>query len=120
MRNWSSFCLSLAAAALFVSHPAYAAQHHKAHARAMHVRLAPADEYFGRQKMSILEVGNRLRDMARRLHDGGVSAQDIVHIAQMTDDSMRDWQRKYPGDPWLRKDRMALAHIYAAVRLLRH
>jgi hypothetical protein len=120
MRNWSSFYLSLAAAALFVSHPAYAAQHDKVHARAAHVRLAPADEYFGRQKMSILEVGNRLRDMTRRLHDNGASAQDIMHTALMTDDAMRDWQRKYPADPWLRKDRAALSHIYAAARLLGH
>ncbi|HLI95727.1 MAG TPA: hypothetical protein VKT72_06525 [Candidatus Baltobacteraceae bacterium] len=89
-------------------------------AQAAHVKLAPADEYFGRQKMSILEVGNRLRDMSRRLHSPAVNAQDIVHTASMTEDAMRDWQRKYPADPWLRKDRAALARIYGFVRRLRH
>ncbi len=109
MRVFASFFASIALAS-FIASPL---------AQAAHVKLAPADEYFGRQKMSILEVGNRLRDMNRRLHYTPVNAQDIVHTASMTEDAMHDWQRKYPGDPWLRKDRAALSRIYASVRRLR-
>lgn len=28
---------------------------------------------------------------------------------------MHDWERKYPGDPWLVKDFAALAHLYSRV-----
>ena len=102
------FALFVAAAAL-QSTPAFAASRHT-------VRLAPADEYFGRQKMSILEIGNRLRDVTARAGYQGRSAGDLLHTASMAEDAMRDWQRKYPGDPWLRKDRQVLAHIYKLLR----
>jgi hypothetical protein len=109
MRVFASLCTSIVLVSFLASPIAQAA----------HIRLAPADEYFGRQKMSILEVGNRLRDMNRQLHSPSVNAHDIVHTASMTEDAMRDWQRKYPGDPWLRKDRLALKRIYAFVRRMR-
>ncbi|HEV3154209.1 MAG TPA: hypothetical protein VGZ02_10430 [Candidatus Baltobacteraceae bacterium] len=103
----ASIILSIVIPALHV--PALAAPHHA-------VRLAPADEYFGRQKMSILEIGNRLRDLNIRCayHDRNVP--DMLHSASMAEDAMRDWHAKYPADPWLRKDRLALAHIYTLLR----
>lgn len=76
------------------------------------VRLAPADEYFGRQKMSILEIGNRLRELSVRSRFRSANVSDMQHIAEMTMDAMQDWQQKYPGDPWLRKDRAALTRLY--------
>jgi hypothetical protein len=76
--------------------------------------LAPADEYFGRMKMSVLEIGNRLSDLDRRAHY--TKSQDIpniIHDAGLTRDAIRDWQRKYPADPWLIKDITKLRKIYA-------
>ncbi|HZT14152.1 MAG TPA: hypothetical protein VFA29_15235 [Candidatus Baltobacteraceae bacterium] len=109
--------VSLAACfALATLHALAASHHHTAlHSKAIHVRLAPADEYFGRQKMSILEIGNRLRDLAARVRYANSDASDLMNTAAMTEDAMRDWQRKYPGDPWLKRDRSQLALVYKAL-----
>jgi hypothetical protein len=77
-------------------------------------KIAPADEYFGRQKMSILEIGNRLNDLAFRSRYPRANFDDAMHAASMTKDAMSDWQRKYPGDPWLRKDYAMLTRLYKA------
>jgi hypothetical protein len=60
--------------------------------------IAPADEYFGRHKMSILEIRNRLNDLDRRRDSeirGAVRQLDDLEEAEL------DWQHKYPRDPWL-------------------
>lgn len=73
-------------------------------------RLAPADEYFGRMKMSVLEIGNRLHDLSRR---NSAPASNVLHDAALTEDAMHAWEDKYPADPWLSKDISSLARIYA-------
>jgi hypothetical protein len=80
---------------------------------ATYANVAPADEYFGRQKMSILEIGNRLRDLTARAGREPASVADIMHVAASTEDALRDWERKYSADPWLAKDVAALVHLYA-------
>lgn len=61
---------------------------------------APADEYFGPYQQSVLEIRNRLNDY------------DAMSPSSMIDPSVggyldhlqlaiRDWQQKYPRDPWL-------------------
>lgn len=81
-------------------------------------RLAPADEYFGHMKMSVLEIGNRLNDLHRRANAPLTSQdmQSIMHDAGLTEDAIRDWKRKYPADPWLVKDIVNLKKIYAQTR----
>lgn len=76
-------------------------------------RVAPADEYFGRMKMSILEIGNRLHDLSYREEHNGMAAKNVLHDAEMTEDAIRDWERKYPADPWLARDVAGLVHVYA-------
>ncbi|MBV9717898.1 MAG: hypothetical protein JOZ77_01145 [Candidatus Eremiobacteraeota bacterium] len=61
---------------------------------------APADEYFGPYKQSILEIRNRLNDYD--LRDSGYMLDPAVpsyldHLQL----AIVDWQRKYPRDPWL-------------------
>jgi hypothetical protein len=61
---------------------------------------APADEYFGPYKQSVLEIRNRLNDYdaldPRSMIDPSVSGYlDHLQVA------IRDWQSKYPRDPWL-------------------
>ena len=75
-------------------------------------RLAPADEYFGRTKMSILEIGNRLREMSFRAARQ-IAPQNVLHDGVMTEDALSDWERKYPADPWLAKDLAQLVHVYS-------
>ncbi|MBV8531666.1 MAG: hypothetical protein JO104_10140 [Candidatus Eremiobacteraeota bacterium] len=117
MRTIVSTSLSLAACFCFAAAQAQAASHHHGAAvKIAHVRLAPADEYFGRQKMSILEIGNRLRDLAVRAHYRTSDVADMMNTAAMTEDAMRDWQHKYPADPWIKKDRSALDRFYASLR----
>ncbi|HEY8314241.1 MAG TPA: hypothetical protein VIG51_08680 [Candidatus Baltobacteraceae bacterium] len=85
-----------------------------AEARYRHVSaLAPADEYFGRMKMSVLEIANRLRDSSLRAEQPSSTASSIMHDTQMTENAIADWERKYPRDPWLAKDVARLVHIYA-------
>jgi hypothetical protein len=70
---------------------------------------APADEYFGPFKESILEIRNRLVaferdtswDLARH-----VRAIDNVELA------IEDWHEKYPRDPWLHGFSIRLATVY--------
>ena len=75
-------------------------------------RLAPADEYFGRSKMSILEINNRLRECTFRAQHG-VRAGVILGDARRTEDAMTDWGRKYPADPWLAHYWWRLASLYS-------
>jgi hypothetical protein len=61
---------------------------------------APADEYFGPYKQSVLEIRNRLNDYDQcdtsAMLDPSVPAYlDHLQLA------IRDWQHKYPRDPWL-------------------
>ncbi|HEY9180755.1 MAG TPA: hypothetical protein VIO32_08535, partial [Candidatus Baltobacteraceae bacterium] len=76
------------------------------------MRVAPADEYFGRLKMSILGIGNQLRDLALRLQYTPDKSEAILGSAAMVEDAMRDWEHKYPGDPWLAKDVYQLTSLY--------
>lgn len=63
-------------------------------------RMAPADEYFGRLKESVLEIRNRLDDFDRRSDDEMLDP-GIRRSLDDLQDCIHDWQRKYPGDPWL-------------------
>jgi len=60
--------------------------------------LAPADRYFGRLKMSILGIRNSIKDL-------------------LVEDALRDWQAKFPRDPWIPKFTFSLAQLYAKLDL---
>jgi hypothetical protein len=79
------------------------------------IRVAPADEYFGRLKMSILGIRNQLRDLGLRLQYTPEKSEDVLGAAAMVEDAMRDWERKYPADPWLAKSVYDLTDLYARV-----
>jgi len=70
---------------------------------------APADEYFGPFKESVLEIRNRLVAFERdtswdlRRHLRGI---DNLELA------IEDWYRKYPRDPWIRGFTSRLIHVY--------
>lgn len=85
-----------------------------AHTAVLHV--APADEYFGRLKMSILGIRNQLHDLGMRLQYSPEKSEDILGSAAMVEDAMRDWEHKYPADPWLAKSVYELTDLYAHVR----
>lgn len=132
MRSRRLFALPLMAAAFLAPaaapaatsplHPS-ASTHtaHTSHPVTRHIairkilRVAPADEYFGRMKMSILGIGNELRDLNARAQFTPDKSADVLGTARFVEDSMHDWEHKYPSDPWLAKDVFALTQLYAAV-----
>ncbi len=74
--------------------------------------VAPADEYFGRTKMSILGVRIKVRDLGLQadLHPDEDLA--VLTTALYVEDAMRDWARKYPYDRWLPRYAYALETMY--------
>jgi hypothetical protein len=61
---------------------------------------APADEYFGKMKMSYLGMNNTF-------HDASISSGDhttdpsIIHKVALAEDALDAWAAKYPRDPQL-------------------
>jgi hypothetical protein len=90
-------------------------KHAVAYARpAPHVMLsemAPADEYFGRFKMSILEIRNRLDAMDRLLDEEMLRPGTVQELDNIRD-AILDWKHKYPRDPWLHRSLERLAKEY--------
>jgi len=72
---------------------------------------APADEYFGRHQVSILEIRNRL-DAFDAKSDTDILDPDAVVSLDDLQDAILDWQKKYPDDPWLPRSFMRLLHAY--------
>ncbi len=61
---------------------------------------APADEYFGRQKLSYLGINNTFRDQTIRA-GSYTTLGAIITPVSAADDALHDWARKYPNDPQL-------------------
>jgi len=78
--------------------------------------LAPADEYFGRARLSVLGVANIIRDSGARLDEGAVPPSMVDGPLSFVDDAIRDWERQFPRDPWIARDLYALELTYLRVR----
>ncbi|HXW50880.1 MAG TPA: hypothetical protein VEJ41_02725 [Candidatus Acidoferrales bacterium] len=61
---------------------------------------APADEYFGRMKLSFLGINNTFRDQAIRAGDHTTN-QTVTGPVGWAEDALRAWQAKYSHDPQL-------------------
>jgi len=71
---------------------------------------APADEYFGPFKESILEIRNRLMSFER---DADWDLRRHVRGIDNLEMAIEDWYRKYPRDPWLPGFTNRLIRVYA-------
>ncbi len=78
-------------------------------------RLAPADEYFGRQKISILGIRNELRDTTLRVHYTPKRASDQLRACESIQDALQDFASKYPRDNWLPPMIIQLEQLYSAM-----
>jgi hypothetical protein len=78
-------------------------------------KVAPADEYFGRQKLSILGIGNMIKDMRLRI-EADMTKQDSIYggLANV-EDALHDWESKYPADSWVPKNLELLEAVYFEV-----
>lgn len=98
------------------SHPPKPAVHAKAVAHAApKIKVAPADEYFGHLKMSILGIRNTLKDLAMKADYNPANPEQIFGSAGFAEEALHEWEHKYPGDPWLAKTVAGLVHMYSRV-----
>jgi hypothetical protein len=114
-------CVSLVAAATTAAVSATPPPHAQPRAPAKHVakapkcRIAPADEYFGKLKMSILGIRNVIKDQGLKVDVAPDNAPATFSTMALTEDALRDWEHKYPCDSWLPGTLYALEHFYAKI-----
>lgn len=65
------------------------------------IRVAPLDEYFGKQKLSPLGIENTIHDTNLRVRYDPLHADRYYAALAGAEDALDDWARKYPDDPWL-------------------
>lgn len=70
------------------------------HVQEMLKSSAPADEYFGRMKLSYLGMNNTFHDSAISSGDHTTDAA-IAHKVADAEDALAAWAKKYPRDPQL-------------------
>lgn len=75
---------------------------------------APADEYFGKMKLSYLGINNSLKDAAIMAGDH-TTFQVVISKIQFAEDALLDWQRKYPSDPQIARSLFLLSRAYQKV-----
>jgi hypothetical protein len=77
------------------------------------IRVAPADEYFGKLKMSVLGIRNTIKDVGLNIDIDPTRWTQQAGKAAFAEDAVHDWQKKYPQDTWLAKTVFALERMYA-------
>jgi len=100
----------LATAMLFVAFASAAAQ-------AGMRDLAPADQYFGRMKMSVLGIRNELDGLERRAVGGDRNLAAMAGKLALVDDAMNDWRAHYPRDSWLPRFEAKRSRVAALIGL---
>jgi hypothetical protein len=78
-------------------------------------RVAPADEYFGKLKMSILGIRNTIKDQGLKIDVDPTKAPSTSNAIALTEDAIRDWQHKYPCDTWLPGTLLGLERFYLKI-----
>jgi hypothetical protein len=84
-------------------------------ARAASFSNAPADEYFGPLALSVLGIRNAIGATTLRLDRAGAVGADAVKGVALVEESIREWQAKYPDDAWLPRMVLALHHAYRKI-----
>lgn len=77
--------------------------------------LAPADEYFGRLRMSVLGIRNLIGDLGGRY--AGDNAEGFLRRASFVQDAIRDWECKYPADTAIPQTLLSLNSLYQKIDL---
>ncbi len=77
--------------------------------------LAPADEYFGPLKMSILGIRNTIRDLGARYDVNHDIGHQTFTSAQLTERAIHDWEHRYPRDGQVPKAIYLLQRLYTKV-----
>ena len=78
-------------------------------------KVAPADEYFGKMKLSILGIRNTIKDQGLKVDVDPAKAPSTFNAIALTEDAIRDWQHKYPCDTWLPGTLYSLQRFYLKI-----
>jgi hypothetical protein len=84
-------------------------------ARAPKCKVAPADEYFGKLKLSILGIRNTIKDQGLKVDVDPNNASATFNAIALTEDAIHDWEHKYPCDSWIPGSIFALEHYYTKI-----
>jgi hypothetical protein len=74
--------------------------------------LAPADEYFGRARVSPLGIRHKIFSLKDDLHHARSQPDAIQHDAETIEEALLDWVKRFPRDPWLPATAWNLAILY--------
>lgn len=101
---------AVAAGAVPAPPPAIKLTKWQQHQQENYKNSAPADEYFGRAKLSFLGMNNTFRDSAI---SSGEHTTDpaIVNKVALADEALAAWARKYPRDPQLARTYFLAAQV---------
>ena len=77
--------------------------------------VAPADEYFGHMKLSILGINNIVHDTKLRESFDPAHAADNFTKLSFAEDALEDWAAKYPQDNWLPGKAYYMSHEFWAM-----
>jgi len=77
--------------------------------------LAPADEYFGPLKLSIIGMRNTIRDLGLRYDVNHDTSKQTFASAQLVERSVREWEHKYAKDDQLPRVIFVLQRLYTKV-----
>lgn len=105
----------VAAPKLTASELAKRAAAREAARRAAMMLLAPADEYFGPLKLSLIGMQNSIRDLGRRYDVNHDISKQTFASAQLVERSIRDWAKKYSKDDQLPRVVYGLQRLYTKV-----
>jgi len=75
--------------------------------------VAPADEYFGPTKMSVLGIRNTIQDTQIRA-SGDPDHQMIRYwgALSLTQRALADWAVRYPHDTWIPRNALLMARLF--------
>lgn len=74
--------------------------------------LAPADEYFGRLKLSPLGIRHEVLTLKDDFHHARARPDVIEHKAEDVEDSIDDWATRFPQDTWIASAAWQLATLF--------
>jgi hypothetical protein len=81
-------------------------------------QAAPADEYFGRMRLSIVGIRNEIGLLDARIEADPATADQDLKTCELVENALEDWAVKYPHDSWLDAQMARMETLYARVASL--
>lgn len=112
----AAFATAAALSYLAVCVPAAAETVEPAQPQAQSVsHCAPADEYFGPLRLSVIGVRNNIAETESRIERGEFDSASTLKHLSLVEASLREWEARYPGDSWLPRLMLDLHRAYRSM-----